>query len=367
MSADSEPLPNGLPLTNSPTPHRGYDPNQPRVPAGHDDGGQWTRTPGGGATATPRREVVVDRNQQEAWGSYVNAYRPDGSLAEQRVFNRDGSRIVSEFNEPGGPGEWEERHTVTLAGGRKVTFQSSGDVQRIYDGEGRLIGAAAWTEDGPQSLPVGQLAFVGPAAAPLLAEVGPATWAAITAAGLALFAWLSARKERDRTAVFAFKASKYEKSGPKAQAGVRWVGYVKRDDLKNVCNKLGKVQELTDEAVAQVRKDADYKGPADFGTKVHKKIADAINGLDKDDFKAEQSALKSRAADAHYGERDSVRMDAYEDHREISTVCVYDPKTGWRGLSFPRMTELAMAARKLFRYDPRHIIVVEVRPAQGQP
>lgn len=27
----------------------GYDPNQPRVPAGHSDGGQWTDTGGSGA------------------------------------------------------------------------------------------------------------------------------------------------------------------------------------------------------------------------------------------------------------------------------------------------------------------------------
>jgi hypothetical protein len=366
MPADSEALPNGLPPASQPTPHRGYDPNQPRVPVGHRGGGQWTRTPDSGSPASMQREAVVNRSKEEAWGSYVNAYRRDGSLAEQRVFNRDGSRIVSEFNVPGGPGAWEERHTVTLAGGRKATFQNSGDVQRIYDGDGRLISATVWTEDGPQSLPVGQLAFAG-SAAPLVAEVGPAVWAAITAAGLALFAWLSARKDRDRTAVFAFKASKYEKSGPQEQPGLRWVGDVKRDELENVCKRLGKVQELTDEAVEQVRKDADYRGPADFGTKVHKKIADAINGRGDENFKAEQSVVKSKEADFHYGERDSVRMDAYENHGEISTVCVYDPKTGWRGLSFPRMTELAAAAHKLFKYIPQSIIVIEVRPGQGKP
>jgi hypothetical protein len=366
MSADSEALTNAPPPTNSSTPHHGYDPNQPRVSAGHRDGGQWTRTPGGGATATPRREVVVDHSQQETWGSYVNAYRPDGSLAEQRVFNRDGSRIVSEFNEPGGPGEWEERHTVTLPGGRKVAFQNTGDVQRIYDGEGRLIGTAVWTEDGPQSLPVGQQAFAGPAA-PLLTAVGPAAWAAVTTAGLALFAWLSARKDRDHVAVFAFKASKYEKSGPDEQPGLRWVGYVKRDDLKNVCKKLGKVQKLTDEAVEQVRKDADYKGPADFGTKVHKKIAHAIESKNNPNFRAEQSGIKSKLEAADYGEPGSTRIDAYENHSEISTVCAYDPKTGWRGLSLPRMAELAETAHRLFRYHPRYIFVVEVRPGQRQP
>ena len=50
-------------------PHHGYDPNQPRVPSGHSDGGQWTKTPGGGTPAIARREAVVDHSKQESWGS----------------------------------------------------------------------------------------------------------------------------------------------------------------------------------------------------------------------------------------------------------------------------------------------------------
>jgi hypothetical protein len=108
----------------------GFDPNQPRVPSGHSDGGRWTDKPGIGAPSSPRRDVTVDRTGKETWNSFANAYRPDGTLSEQRVFNRDGSRIVSEFNEPGGPGDWDERHTVVMADGRKATFEIAGDVER---------------------------------------------------------------------------------------------------------------------------------------------------------------------------------------------------------------------------------------------
>ena len=384
LEAASSPLQSGK---ASPSPHHGYDPNQPRVPTGHRDGGQWTRTGGSGAPANPRRKVVVDRSKQETWGSYVDTYRSDGTLAEQRVFDRDGSRIVSEFNAPGSPGDWDERHTVVLADGSKATFQTSGDVQEIYGGDGNLISASVWTKDGPQSLPVGQLAFVGPAVgigAGIAARLGPAAVQALTAAGLTLFSWLSSRKDRDGTAVFAFKAAKYEKqTGPKGLSELSWVGYVKRDELKEVCEKLDTVQELTDAAVKKVREDGEYDGPADFGTKVHKMIADKINSNQNTDpdFKAEVSAIKSELEaredpnyavnkpklDAKYGQRGTVRFDAYENRRKISTVCVYDPKTGKRGLSFPRMTELAKAAFKLFHYPPQHIIVIEVRPGQGQP
>lgn len=65
-----------------------------------------------------------------------------------------------------------------------------------------------------------------------------------------------------------------------------------------------------------------------------------------------------------YATLGSIRMDQYENIPEKSTVCVYDPKTGRRGLSFPRMNELAAAAHRLFDYHPEYIIVTEVRPGQ---
>lgn len=348
-----------------PNAHHGYDPNQPRVPVGHRDGGQWTTTTGGGAPATARREAIVDRSKQEAWGSYVNTYRPDGTLAEQRVFNRDGSRIVSEFNGLDSPGDWEERHSVVLSDGSKVTFQNSGETQQIYDADGRQIGAAVWTEDGPQSLPIGELAFLAPtvgAGAGLAARLGPAAVRAVTAAGLALYTWLSSRKDRDRSAVFAFKAGKYEKSGTQEQPELAFVGRLTQDEVRKVCDKLVDVQKETDKAVEKVRKDADYKGPADFGTQVHEAVAHSIEKEKDPNYRAEQSALKSKAANARYGERGSKRIDAYENRPEMSTVCVYDLKTGERGLSLPRMTELAQTAQALFGNKPEHIIVLEVRP-----
>jgi|EndMetStandDraft_8_1072994.scaffolds.fasta_scaffold36819_2 hypothetical protein len=341
-------------------PHQGYDPNQPRVPAGRRDGGQWTRTGGSGAPASRRREAVVDRSKQETWGSYVDTYRSDGTLAEQRVFDRDGSRIVSEFNAPGNPGDWDERHTVALSDGSKFRFQTSGDVQEIYDGDGNLISAAVWTKDGPQSLPVGQLAD---ASAGALARVLPGP-GRIIAAALTLFAWLAGRKDRDRTPVFAFKAAEYENRGTKKQPDITWVGYVKREELEDVCDKLGDVQKYTDEAVKEVREDNDYKGPADFGTKVHKVIAKKVDDYGDRNFKAEVSWIKSKLEAAYHGEKDSVRIDAFEYRPKISTACVYDPKTGARGLSLPRMGELAQTAYWLFGHKPRHIIVIEVRPGQ---
>ena len=369
---------------NSPGPHHGYDPNQPRVPSGHGDGGQWTKTPGGGARAISRREAIVDRSKQESWGSYVDGYRPDGSLAEQRVFNRDGSRIVSEFNPPEGAGDRDERHTVVLPDGTKFTFENSGNVQRIFDGEGNLVSATEWTEDGPRPVPIGQLAFAQ--GLPLVVPLGQVAAQALNAAALTFFTWLSSRKDPDRTAVFAFNAKKYEKpeTDGNEKRPVVFVGSLTRDEVRKVCDKLPDVQKLTDAAVAKVTTDGDYRGPADFGTKVHKEIADAIRRKNDPDFKAEKSVIKTVLEtgrqtsssnsgnaqevdpdmEADYGELGSIRIDAYENVPKKSAVCVYDPKTGWRGLSFPRMNELAAAAHRLFGYKPNYIIVIKVRPGQ---
>jgi hypothetical protein len=348
---------------NSSGPHQGYDPNQPRVPSGHSDGGQWTKTPGGGAPAIARREAVVDHSKQESWGSYVDGYRTDGSLAERRVFNRDGSRIDSEYKRPGSPEDWDERHTVVLSDGSKVTFENSGNVQRTYDGEGHLLSATEWTEDGPRPLPTGQLAFAGPAA-PFVVPLGTAAARALSAAAVSLFTWLSSGKDPNRAAVLAFKARKYEKREARGQHELSWVGYVKRDELKGVCEKLDDVQGYTDKAVKKVLDVGDHNGPAAFGTKVHKLIADTIKGLGKKDFQAEVSRSKSKEVDVRYGAKGSIRIDALENHSEISTVCVYDPKTGERGLSLPRTIELAEAALEKFKYEPNHIIVIDVRPGQ---
>ena len=43
---------------------------------------------------------------------YAEFFEADGSLAGQVVFNRDRSRILSEFNTSDSAEDWDERHTV---------------------------------------------------------------------------------------------------------------------------------------------------------------------------------------------------------------------------------------------------------------
>jgi hypothetical protein len=135
--------------------HDGFDPNQPRVPAGHSDGGQWTKTGAHGPAS--RREVELDDTDEEA-GEAVDSYRLDGTLAEQGVVNRDGSRIHSQFSLDPRMAGWDERHTVTLPDGQQITFENNGDTQTIYDADGQPITASKWTSEGPVPHAMVQLA-----------------------------------------------------------------------------------------------------------------------------------------------------------------------------------------------------------------
>jgi hypothetical protein len=180
---------------------------------------------------------------------------------------------------------------------------------------------------------------------------------------LVLFAWLSTQNNRDRTAVFGFKANEYRAEGSPEKPKAVWVGSLTRDEVSDACKKLMDVQDRTDAAVDQVRKAGNYKGPSDFGTKVHKIVADGINAQGDPNYIAEVSVMKSRLEEAYYGKEDTVRVDAFENRPRPKTVCVYDPKTGKAGLSLPRFGELAHTVERVFPGTKR-IIVVEVRPGQ---
>ena len=289
---------------NDPHGRHGYDPRQPRVPAGQSTGGQWTDADGSAVDGAPQRKFVRDTSGQEAWNFYYNMYRPDGSLAEQVVFNRDRSRIISEFNESGDADDWDERHTVITPDGNKVTFETNGDTQTVYDADGQTISAAVWTNNGAEPLPSAQPAFLPLVAAPVVGlgmgvGSGELTVGSIIA-GLALYTWLSSRNGPDGTAVFAFKAAQYRKEeDEKGKIEAAWVGRLTREQVGKTCDLLGDVQSRTDDAVEEVRKEGKYNGPADFGTKVHKSFADGINAGRKEhpNYIAEVSLAKSRQAE----------------------------------------------------------------------
>lgn len=354
---------------------RKYNPDQPRVPAGNADGGQWTSGGGGGgggptptgtdvlsdlgaafSSALNFGDVVADTSGEESWAFYQEATRPDGSLAERAIVNRDGSTIQSEFAEPGHPSDWDERHTVTLPDGGKTTFETSGRTQTIRDGgpDGEVVSRATWTERGPEpEATVQQARSPGPRGDP-------------TSAATILFGWLASRDQVDgKRTVMGFVPRDYQPSRP-GQLELPFVGRLSQEETKNACHLLGKVQELTDRAADAAGDPRQFSSMATYGTNVHVRFKNFVEDLHNLNFRAERSFLKEAADptsedELAAGYPRSVRVDGYEYRPQDGTLCVYDLKAGRRGLSVRRSDILATAAYLGMR-DVRRVIVIEVRP-----
>jgi len=353
---------------------RKYNPDQPRVPAGSTGGGQWTSGEGGGdpalmgtdwlgdlgdalSTALSFSDVVADTSGDESWAFFQDATRPDGSLAERAIVNRDGSTIQSEFAEPGRQGDWDERHTVTLPEGGKTIFETSDRTQTIRAGgpDGEIVSRSTWTERGPQREATVQQAF---------AQEGVRT--AVGAAGAVLFGWLSPGDDIDglRT-VMGFVPRDYQPGKP-GQMDLAFVGNLTAEEARNACHMLGKVQELTDRAANAAGDPRQFSSMATYGTDVHVRFKNFVNDLNDINFRAERSFLKEAADptspdELAAGYSPSVRADAFEYRPEDGTLCVYDLKAGRRGLSRPRSDVLATAAYLGMR-GVRRVIMLEIRP-----
>lgn len=91
---------------------------------------------------------------------------------------------------------------------------------------------------------------------------------------------------------------------------------------------------------------------------MHTNLKRQIVELHDPNFRAEVSYVKN--IEENYGKKDSIRIDVLEKVGD-GTVCVYDIKTGRRGLSLPRTAEIAKNVFGAYS-DTRRIIVSEIRP-----
>ena len=70
--------------------------------------------------------------------------------------------------------------------------------------------------------------------------------------------------------------------------------------------------------------------------------------------------MKGQTIVVRRGQKGSIRVDVYEKVNDES-VCVYDIKTGRRGLSYKRIKEIAAAVAEKYGKEARFIII-EIRP-----
>lgn len=319
----------------------GFDPSQPR-----DDRGRWTSGGGSGSSPSGGQTVATDQTGEESWSSVVSDWNGDGTLAQELVFNRDGSTILSEFAAAGDNAAWDERHTVTVPDGGRFRFDLDGDTQTIADADtGDVLSRATWEKDGPRDEAVPQPVF--------------ATGGAVRAIGgaITLYRWLGARSPIDAVPVIGFKADEYTPGEPPSMTP-NWVGTRTREEVDDACPRHGEVQSRTDDAARTVRNEGRGLSAQQYGTAVHKVLKRQIKRLDDPALRAEVSFAKT--AEESYGAPDSVHIDVLEDAGN-QTACIYDIKTGKRGLSLARSLELARTVSMAFP-GTRRMILIETRP-----
>jgi hypothetical protein len=173
---------------------------------------------------------------------------------------------------------------------------------------------------------------------------------------------LSRQNGPNSQAVIVFRATEYNFADPSQP--VAETRALTRDEVTSVCKQLPLVESLVARGRALFGGNPSLT-PRELGTAIHHYVANEINNSNIEGLRAEVSFLKSEDADprsprdTRYGLRDSIRIDVYERVSD-DTACVYDIKTGARGLSFPRSWEITDTARRLFPGTKR-ILTTEVK------
>jgi len=292
---------------------RGFDPNQPRVSAGHPDGGQWTHANG------------------------------DPNNTSRFVVNPDGSAVLSQVN-PSNPSiPWDERHLVRLANGSEFAVENLGLTQTVYDGEGVPLNKTVQTDDGPEPVTPELVRGVSRAPRVIVRRRGGGFLEPGTDALLAIFEARSLYNSPNRTAVLDFRAEDYKRGEEGAPKAAIRVGELTEKEVDAVCKRHKDTQRFLDEAVDEAHKAGDYaKGPSVFGTRVHTRLKDKIEGEGDENYKAEVSIEKVPENDPRlrdrkfsygddpprYGQKDTSRLDIMDYDPKTQTMCMPDAKTG---------------------------------------
>jgi hypothetical protein len=146
-------------------------------------------------------------------------------------------------------------------------------------------------------------------------------WNSAVDAGLAAYSWLSALNSAGKRAIIGFNARDYR--GATKILDLADIRLLDREQVGQACPKLGEVQSLTDKAAAVVQPQRSFLTAGQYGT---------------------------------------IRIDVFEEAPN-QTVCVYDIKTGKRGLSPARMLEIATKVFAAYN-DVKRIIITEIRPSR---
>lgn len=306
-----------------------YDPNQPRVPAGRHQGGQWTR--GGAGDTTIAKQVSFGHNdpvvQLAFRGPLRGIARPPFPLVQPP---------------PTKPAESAPSRPVTPPSAAPILQPPSvlepPSEQPTPDTYEYRFEFRPWFSD--------------------------------------LLKWVSSLSlfdNEDRRTVLVFKVLKAREYRRSPALEFEAVRVLKREEVEKICGELfKKLQDWTDAAYEKVRTEQPHLGPRETGIEVHKLVADRVNGMGDDNFRAEMSFNKEGSSlyveMEKPGAKDSIRPDARLKKPEERTVCIGDIKTGSKGLKERYIKEIANRLANTNDYkDFDRLIISEVRPTKMRP
>jgi hypothetical protein len=290
---------------------RKYHPDQPRVPVGHSDGGQWTND--GGTDNGGTGSAATNNERLRPTKVDFSGVKPSAETV------RPAPKPLS----PPKPGSG-------LRGG----------------------GAAIIAE------PLKQFIERDPFNSSFRGTAHEAT---------ERYNWLL--KNAPETTVPALHFTPHEfRAGPEPKHETVVVPML-REQVERACPLYKAVQAEANRAAQAAGKRSDYRSAAEYGTKVHTIMKDNILQNYYGRLIPERSFLKyaEELTEVEYGENGvrygllgSLRLDVLEKVKD-GVICVYDLKTGKGGLTPARMLEIGQSVHKNFSNIYR-IFIIPIQP-----
>lgn len=305
-------------------------------------------------------ERHVSGDPSELWASIETLTRPDGSVAASEVIMTDGASIRSTFS-----GQ-SVSQVVVMPNAAFLEAHRNAQVEHLSLGrDGEVLARVAWLRGalarGPLLAPPAALAMPEPSTAfsDVLAEPRLASPFAIMVQGaLALYNATVAQPGAmgvGDTGLVALAFKVWDGSRTGNSVTVTQVALT-AEQVAQTCKLLPEVQAITNEAAAKMSVMRLTATPQNFGIAVHTEVSRQINRrkllspVKYRDVYPEMSispvGLNSIDRRVYYGQFETSRLDVYE-RVNANTACIYDVKTGRRGLSLSRTTDLVSRVTKI--------------------
>ena len=324
-----------------------YSADQPRVPSGNADGGQWTDGGGvgsGSGARTPDDGAPRSHTIEHPTG--------DPAVSSRTTLYADGGRVASTIKGGGALAGGSERYTVIAQNGDAATFETVGRVQTVYGADGRPLARNAWTSAGAVPVPLPRPAV----------DVPIPTGIAVLGLSMMVQQEMLRRQMQDAlTPVLAFRSRLYDfdggTRGEPTALELGFVGELSREETERACPKLPLVQSMADEARTWVGPMRPDETPATYGTRMHTRLRFNVRSFGDPTLKAEEAWFSGEPASQW--DPGHVRFDVVE-LAPNKTVCIYDLKTGRAGFPPKRAGDYAKEASMAYE-NYVSFLAIEIR------